>query len=153
MSKSSLSDQLATIADRLDCLPSLEQPIVSSNNVPIYDALKFFVGDHPAQSFERGNQVGGNYKCGSCGCRSDRIDDLALAFFLPWRSLNDLQKLVLNGRYGKQSGILKPFANLNKEELKEELRVRGVLELGRKNVSFSQSFSQFCVDPRGFLQY
>ena len=66
--------------------------------------------------------------------------DLAHAFFLPWHSLNDLQKL------GKQSGILKPFANLNKEQLKEELRVIGVLDLGRKNVTFSQSYSQFCVE-------
>ena len=89
MSISSMSDQLATMADRFDCLPSLEQPIVSCNIVLIYDVLKFFVVDHPAQSFERGNQVGGNYKCGSCGCRTDRIDDLAHAFFLPWRSLND----------------------------------------------------------------
>ena len=132
MSKSSLSDQLATIADQLHCLPSLEQPIVSSNTVSIYDVLKFFVGDRPAQSFERGNQVRGNYKCGSCGCRTNRIDDLAHVFFLPWRSLNDLQNLVLNGRYGNQSGTLKPFANLNKEQLKEELCARGVLDLGRR---------------------
>ena len=133
MSSSSLSDQLATIGDRLDCLPSLEQPIYSSNNIPIYDSLKLFIGDHPAQSFERGTQVGGNYKCGGCGCRSDRFDDLAHVFNFSWRSLDDLQSLVLKGKYGKQPSLLKPFANLSKEQLKEELRIRGVFDLsGRK---------------------
>ncbi len=60
MSSSTLSDQLATISDRLDCLPDLNVPIFSSSNVPLNDSLKFFIGDHPAQSFERGCQVGGN---------------------------------------------------------------------------------------------
>ena len=85
MSSSSLTDKLATIADRLDCLPDLEQPIMTSN-IPIHNCLWFFSGDHPAQSFEKGTQVGGNYKCG----KSDRNDDLAHAFYLPWRSLADL---------------------------------------------------------------
>ena len=132
MSSSSLTDQLATIADRLDCLPDLEQPIMTTSNIPIHDCLRFFTGDHPAQSFERGTQVGGNYKCGSCGCKSDRIDDLAHAFSLPWRSLADLQKLALEGKFGKQPGVLKPFANLSKEQLREELRMRGVFDLSGK---------------------
>ena len=34
-SSSSLSDQLATIGDRLDCLMDLNEPIFSSNGVPI----------------------------------------------------------------------------------------------------------------------
>ncbi len=127
MASSTLSDQLATIADRLDCLPDLNIPVYSSNNVPINDSLKFFIGDHPAQSFERGSQVGGNYKCGSCGCKSNRIDDLAHVFNCSWRSLFDLQQLVLKGKYGKKPGILKPFAGLKKDELQGELRVRGVL--------------------------
>ena len=33
MSSSSLTDQLATIADRLDCLPDLEQPIMTTSNM------------------------------------------------------------------------------------------------------------------------
>ncbi len=53
MSSSTLSDQLATIADRLDCLPDLNIHVYSSSNVPINDSLKFFIGVHPAQSFER----------------------------------------------------------------------------------------------------
>ena len=118
MSSSSLSDQLTTIADRLDCLPNFEHPIISSNNLPIHDSLRFFTGDHPAQSFERGSQVGGKYKCGSCGCSRDRIDDLAHAFSCPWRRLADLQRLVIEGNYGMQAGILKPFANPSKQTIK-----------------------------------
>ncbi len=108
MSSSTLSDQLATISDRLDCLPDLKIPVYSSNNVPINDSLKFFIGNHPAQSFERGSQVGGNYKCGSCGCKTSRIDDLAHVFNCSWSSLGDLQRLVLKGKYGNKPSILKP---------------------------------------------
>ena len=117
MSSSALSDQLGTIGDRLDCLPCLNEPVYSSNNIPIHDTMLFYTGDHPASSFERGCQLGGNYKCGSCGVRSTRIDDLAHVFSLPYRSLADSQKLVLKGKYGKQPSILKPFANLKKQEL------------------------------------
>ena len=124
MSSSSLSDQLSTISDRLDCLLDLSKPVNSSKNVPIHDSLMFFIGDHPAQSFERGNQVGGNYKCGSCGCKTSRIDDLTNIFSCQWRSLTDVQNLVLAGKFGNQPGILKPFSNLKKDELQEELRQR-----------------------------
>ena len=115
MSSSSLTDQLATIANLLDCLPDLEQPIMTTSNIPIHDCLQFFSGDHPAQSFERGTQVGCNYKCGSCGCKSDRIDDLAHAFSLPWRSLADLQKLALEGKFEKQPGVPPPPAHRAEE--------------------------------------
>ena len=70
MCSSSLADQLAIIPDRIDCLQELKESITSSNNVCINDALQFFIGDHPAQAFERGTQSGGQYKCGSCGCRT-----------------------------------------------------------------------------------
>ena len=127
MSSSSLTDQLATIGDLLDCLPCLKDPIFSSNNIPIYDYLHFYTGDHPASSFERGCQLGANYKCGSCGVKSNRIDDLAHVFSLPRRNLSSIQKLVLKGKYGKQPGILKPFANLKKEQLLDELQARSTL--------------------------
>lgn len=69
MSSSSPSDQVASIADRLDCLPDLKNPKKSSLGIDIFDKLQFFVGDHPAQAFERGSQIGGNYKCGNCDCQ------------------------------------------------------------------------------------
>ena len=83
-SSSSLSDQLASIGDRLDCLFDLNEPITTSNGVPIHDKLQFFVAGRPAQSFERGSQMGGNYRCGSCGYKSNLGDDLAHVFSLQW---------------------------------------------------------------------
>ena len=79
MCLSSLSDQLAII----ECLSDLQEPVRSTkNNIPVQDTSQFFAGDHPPQSFERGAQSGGHYKCGGCGCKSDRMDDLAHAFSL-----------------------------------------------------------------------
>ena len=112
MSSSSLAGQLASIGDRLDCLPTLKDPIYTSNSIPIYDCMRFYTGDHPAASFQRGCQLGGNYKCGSCGVKSTRIDDLAHVFSFPRRNLSDIQKLVLKGKFVKQPGVLKPFGNL-----------------------------------------
>ena len=103
--------------------------ITSTNNITIHDSLQFFTGDHPAQSFERGTQSGGNYKCGGCGCKSNRMDDLAHAFSLKWRSIEDLQKIVLAGKFGNKPNVLKPFEGLSTEELREELRIRGVFDL------------------------
>ena len=149
LSSSSASDQLATIADRSDCLAELSQTVLSSSKIPICDSLKFFVGDHPAQSFERGTQVGGTYKCGGCGCKNNRFDDLGHVFSSAWRSLEHLQKLVLQGKYGHQKGILKPFANLKKEQLVEELRLRDVFDLtGNKSVLASKLQSLLCGAQR-----
>ncbi len=53
----------------------------------------------------------------SCGCKTSRIDDLALVFNCSCRSLFDLQQLILKGKYGNKAGILKPFAGLKKDEL------------------------------------
>ena len=86
-----------------------------------------FVGDHPAQSFERGSQVGGHYKCGGCNCR---IDEIAHAFTCTWRSL---QSLVLKGKFGKEPGVLKPFSGLTRDQLSEELRSTGVFDLTGNN--------------------
>ena len=52
MSSSSVDDQAAIIPDRLECLSSLSQPLISSNGVEINDVLRFFVGDHKAIAFE-----------------------------------------------------------------------------------------------------
>ena len=88
----------------------LNEPITSSG-VSVYDRLQFFAGDHLAQSFERASQVGGNYRCGSCGYKSNRGDDLGQVFSLKWRSLTDLQELVISGKFGRNPGLLEPFAN------------------------------------------
>ena len=53
------------------------KPLVVSNGVTITDTMRFFCGDKPAQQFERGTQIGGTYKCGSCGCVDTMMQDLA----------------------------------------------------------------------------
>ena len=101
---------------------------MSSNNICVKDSLHFFTGDHPlTQSFERGTQSGGRYKCSSCGCNSKRMDDLTHAFHFHCRSAKDLQTLALKGKFGKQQGLLKRFDGLSTAQLGEELKARDVL--------------------------
>ncbi len=127
----------------------LNESLTSSNGVPIHDKLQFFVGDHPAQSFERGSQMGGNYRCGSCGYKSNLGDDLAHVFSLEWRSLVDLQELVISGKFGNSPGVAKPFVNLSREQLVQELRRRNVFDLtGNKAVLMSRLPSVFCGAQR-----
>ena len=94
LSSSSQEDQAALISDRLECIKEL---MTTTNGIVVTDKLFFFTGDKPAAQFERGTQQGGYYKCGSCGCRSTRMDDLAYSLNCKWRSMGDLQTLVLAG--------------------------------------------------------
>ena len=57
------------------------------------------------------------------------MEDLAHALECKWRSLADLQALVLAGQHGNQPGSLKPFEALNVQQLQEELRARNVYHL------------------------
>ena len=49
---SSISDQLALIADRVDCLQDLSTNLHTSGGIEVINCLRFFTGDKPAQSFE-----------------------------------------------------------------------------------------------------
>ena len=124
-SSSSPSDQLALVGDRIECLLEMSNTVVAENGVPLKDKMRFFCGDKPAQQFERGTQIGGTYKCGGCGCKDTMMQDLAHALHCKWRSLKDLQTLVLGGKYGKRPNMLKPLVNLKVNELREELQSRG----------------------------
>lgn len=132
LSSSSLSDQLAIIPDRIDDLYDLSGSIRSSKGVEVHDTVRFFIGDHPAQQFERGTQLGRVYKCGSCECPDVHMGDFAYACRCRWRSLADLQALVLAGKHGNKVGVLKPFARLSIAELREELHARGFWETDRR---------------------
>lgn len=113
---------MAIIPDRIDDLYELSGSIRSSKGIEVHGTVRFLVGDHPAQQFERGMQIGGVYKCGGCGCPDARMGDFAYACRCRWRSLADLQALVLAGKHGNQVGVLKPFASLS---ITEELHARG----------------------------
>ena len=131
-STSSGEEQLASLTgDRIKCLRELSEIIKSTNGIPILDKMRFFCGDKPAQQFERGTQIGGIYKCGSCGCADSMMQDLAYSFQCKPRSLEDLQSLVLAGKFGNQPGQLKPLDNLLVEQLQEELTTRGFDTTGK----------------------
>ena len=122
---SSPSDQIGLITDRIECLQELSTSPTADNGVQVKDNMRFFCGDKPAQQFERGTQIGGCYKCGGCGCKDTMMQDLAHALECKWRSLSDLQSLVLNGAFGNTCNKLKPLDNLRVDDLKKELRHRG----------------------------
>jgi len=110
-------------------LLELSDSIHTSHGIEITDTLRFFIGDHPAQQFERGTQVGGMYKCSSCGCPDSSMDDFACAGQCKWHSLADLQSLVLARKHRSKVGTLKAFGGLKIAELCEELHSHGVWDI------------------------
>ena len=52
--------------------------------------------------------------------------DLAHSFHQSWRSLSDIQALILTGTLGNNPGCLKPLDHLKIADLQIELRARGV---------------------------
>lgn len=52
--------------------------------------------------------------------------DLAHAFQHSWRSLSDIQTLILAGMFGSKPGCLKPLENLKIADLRVELQSRWV---------------------------
>lgn len=57
------------------------------------------------------------------------FSDQAHSLQCPWRSLATLQTLATAGVYGKRAGITKPLDKLPVNDLRKELRVRGVANL------------------------
>ena len=55
---SSLSDQLAIMANRIECLTGLNEPVLSSNDICVKDSLHFLLGTtQPSHSKQAHNQV------------------------------------------------------------------------------------------------
>ena len=98
MASSSIDDQAALIGDRTTCIKQITTQFLTSQKITIKDKLMFFSADKPASQFERGTQIGGKYPCGSCGIHVLRMDDFTHCSLLKWRSLEELQSLVLKGR-------------------------------------------------------
>ena len=119
-STSSPECQLALVPDRADCLTELSKPIISKLGVEIQDVLRF------ARQFERGTQLGGAFKCGSCGYKDIMMADLPHALQKPWRSLVDVQDLILAGKFGNAPGQLKPLEGLLVADLREEWKARNI---------------------------
>ena len=99
----------------------------------------FFCGNAPARQFERGMQLRGVYKCGSCGCADAMMADLAHALQKTWRSLDNLQHLILAGKFGNAPGQLKPLDGLLVADLREELKAKKIATEGKKKHSYNQN--------------
>ena len=141
-STSSPEHQIALVPDRVECLMELTQPILSKCGVEVNDKLRFFCGDAPARQFERGTQLGGTYKCGSCGCKDKMMADLPHALQKKWRSLADLQNLILAGKYGNSPGRLKPLDGLLVANLKEELKAINIAIEGMKKPELQSELTE-----------
>jgi len=87
-------------------LNDLHKVLTTSIGIAMNDELCFLKGDTPAQQYERGTQEGGDYKCRGCGCHAHMMEDIAHALECKWRSLMNLQELVLAGKHGNQPGAL-----------------------------------------------
>lgn len=102
-SGSSPSNQLALVGDRVECLQEMSSNIVASNGVVVHDKMRFFCGDKPARQFNVKNRL--LEPTSVVGVAVEIVimmQDIAHALHCKWRSLKDLQTLVLGGTDGKQ---------------------------------------------------
>ena len=134
-SSSSIEDQALFSACRNQCLSDLNTPLHLSNGVQVNDVMRFFHGDGPAQQFEAGNSVGGNY----CGARSDRMDDLAYAYRCRTMSLQERQDFLLQGAAWRNIAA-RPLDKLLVTDLKNELSMRGLSTAGKKKPALEKEF-------------
>ena len=99
--------------------------------------MRFFHGDGPQQEFEAGEQKGGNAGCASCSGNARKCKDLAVSLRRPHQGLLEHLKKVLQGPAGKnrRNGGLKPFKDLQKEELKRVCSAHGLFCAGSKKTT------------------
>ena len=103
----------------------------TAKSVPVTDTIRFFHGDGPAQQFEAGHTIGGNYCCVGCGVATKSMDDIAQSYRSPKRTLQECQDLVLQGQAWKK-GSTAPFDRLRIADLRSELSLRGIKTHGMK---------------------
>ena len=123
-SSSSLEDQALFSACRNECLSELNSSLSLRNGTQVTDVLRFFHGDGPAQQFEAGNSIGGNYCCVGCGAKYDRMDDIAYAFRCQKLDMQQRQDFLLKGTAWKNIGT-RPLDKLL-SDLKKELGMRAL---------------------------
>ena len=130
-SSSSLDDQAKYNACRGECLKELTTKLKLSSGDEVTDVARFFHGDGPAQQFESGNTIGGNYSCVGCGARSDRFDDVAYTYRCPAQPIAERPQFLLKGHSWKNIKN-RPLDKLLLADLQKELRVRGYEVQGKK---------------------
>ena len=148
-SSCSIEDQALFSSCRNECVSALSTSLFLSSGTQVNDILRFFHGDGPAQQFEAGNSIGGNYFCVGCGVRSDRVDDIAHAFRCQQLSLSHRQEFLLQGVAWKNIAT-RPLDKLLLADLKKELRMKGVSVAGKKKTLLEKEFEDIRLGVTNF---
>lgn len=129
------SDQLAFVSTRRECLKELQFTNVDipdeNTSVMLKEKMRFMNGDNPAVEFEDGTQKGGHLGCCGCGGDMRRAGEYDYMTYQKYQTLEEKQNLVLKGKFGKSDAPC-PFKALKVENLREELKSRGVGIHGNK---------------------
>lgn len=126
----------------------LDTPLTLSGGMKVRDIVRFFHGDGPAQQFEAGNSIGGNYSCIGCGVKSDRVDDIAYAYRCQKLNLQQRQEFLLQGIAWKKIST-RPLDKLLLSDLKVELSMRGVPIAGKKS-TLEKDFEEIRIGISNF---
>ena len=85
LSSSSPEDQAALISDRKECLKELTLKLTTQDGIEIKD-YSSFSGTSQQPSLSVVHNKEGYYKCGSCGCHANLMDDLGYSLNCKWCS-------------------------------------------------------------------
>eukprot|EP00731_Ephydatia_muelleri_P009839 Em0005g425a len=140
-STSSIEDQRKFIECRRQCMQQMGTKLFTSEGLEITDVLRFFHGDGPAQQFEAGHSIGGNYCCVGCGARSTLFDDIVHCYRSPKLSFKDRQEFVLKGASWENNNAT-PFDGLSIEQLRVELARRCIDIKGKKRPQLDKDFEE-----------
>ena len=119
-------NQAGLIPERVACLDSLSDPVLTEDGIKIYDKIQLFKGDKQSAWFEAGIQRGGHYCCIACNCHSKSFTNFTQAHHSELRGFQDIQKVATDGVLGRVPNKVSCFESLNREELQKELVSRQI---------------------------
>ena len=125
----STDEQLGYIETREECLKEMTKLIKIDDQILLKDTMRMFHGDGPAAQLENGNQKGGHYFCPNCEVHIHLAHDITYNYQLKLKSFEDMKDKVMDGKYGRKysvDGKIKPFEELKKGEITEELISRDI---------------------------
>ena len=124
---SSSADQAGLIPERVACLDSLYDHIVTENGIKICDKMHFFKGDKQSAWFEAGIQRGGHYCCITCNWSTMGFCDFTRVHHSQLRSYTDIH-IATNGVFGIIPNRINFHESLTPDELCRELVSRGIFD-------------------------
>ena len=148
MSGSSEHEQALFNEHRLDQIRNAK-PLCTPNGKRIYDVIRIFHGDNPAQQYETGNKIGGNHPCTMCHTPASQFDDLAFCFKADDVSLAQRQSFLLSGCMWKEQKQ-KPLEKLSVVQLRKELKFRGMEVNGKLKPELERDLANLCKGIANF---